>query len=625
MHSVTGESVVTPRCLWAPDTPWTTKCQSLASSRIICTSLAARSTPPHCSPDTIARVGPVPPRAAQRYFLPVSLCLRAYLTVCLCTGPAWRRTHRLRHQLHLPPISLVCSQEVIALNSAELWIGLNCLTSFSMLNDPCCPRISATGSMIYIRPGLQPANNIYGKTRMRRRANWTIAQRRNELGPSTLPLKEHERGGGSALSLDVHESRIVPVQPGNFRDARLGSCAAGIGHVPGHAQLILPLVLIPCALSDREVPIERVPPAITSDFNANASVIRLSDRPYRFRPESRPVNHRLVAHAKSRKVVKFRIQFRRGAQPELVTIGDCTFKRDLRQKHSLGHCDIHNHMDWFTNVTVSVNGIPSVIVTFTTTVRLFELLVAVTSVDWFTNVTVSVNSIPSVIVTFTTTVRLFELLVAVTVSGLVYKLGLHDEAILHSSVGNSDNQWNGFTYVALSVNSIPSVVCDIVGLHDEAILHSSVGNSDNQWNGFTYVALSVNSIPSVVCDILAPLTNHVLEEGPRPATPAAMNEARFLNMSNRLLINNSSNLGTVVVNDESKHSTFSRINIVICFIPCGGPTVICFIPCGSCAADPLDGHLGRINFNEIFQTSSNILRVRSWLNLVQDQFDKLVY
>ncbi|KAG8289835.1 UBA-like domain-containing protein 2, partial [Homalodisca vitripennis] len=45
-----------------------------------------------------------------------------------------------------------------------------------------------------------------------------------------------------------------------------------------------------------------------------------------------------------------------------------------------------------------------------------------------------------------------------------------------------------------------------------------------------------------------------------------------------------------VVNDESKHSTFSRINIVICFIPCGGPTVICFIPCGSRAADPLDGH-----------------------------------
>ncbi|KAG8262324.1 hypothetical protein J6590_054755 [Homalodisca vitripennis] len=35
----------------------------------------------------------------------------------------------------------------------------------------------------------------------------------------------------------------------------------------------------------------------------------------------------------------------------------------------------------------------------------------------------------------------------------------------------------------------------------------------------------------------------------------------------------------VVVNDESKHSTFSRINTVICFIPCGGPTVICFIPC----------------------------------------------
>ncbi|KAG8330551.1 hypothetical protein J6590_060699 [Homalodisca vitripennis] len=46
----------------------------------------------------------------------------------------------------------------------------------------------------------------------------------------------------------------------------------------------------------------------------------------------------------------------------------------------------------------------------------------------------------------------------------------------------------------------------------------------------------------------------------------------------------------VVVNDESKHSTFSRINIVICFIPCGRPTVICFIPCGSRAADSLDGH-----------------------------------
>ncbi|KAG8265571.1 hypothetical protein J6590_092079 [Homalodisca vitripennis] len=54
---------------------------------------------------------------------------------------------------------------------------------------------------------------------------------------------------------------------------------------------------------------------------------------------------------------------------------------------------------------------------------------------------------------------------------------------------------------------------------------------------------------------------------------------------------------TVVVNDESKHSTFSRINIVICFIPCGGPTVICFIPCGSRAADPLDGHR---NFKPIF-------------------------
>ncbi|KAG8296087.1 hypothetical protein J6590_065074 [Homalodisca vitripennis] len=51
---------------------------------------------------------------------------------------------------------------------------------------------------------------------------------------------------------------------------------------------------------------------------------------------------------------------------------------------------------------------------------------------------------------------------------------------------------------------------------------------------------------------------------------------------------------TVVVNDESKHSTFSRINIVICFIPCGGPTVICFIPCGSRAADPLDGHHPRV-------------------------------
>ncbi|KAG8275333.1 hypothetical protein J6590_088127 [Homalodisca vitripennis] len=56
----------------------------------------------------------------------------------------------------------------------------------------------------------------------------------------------------------------------------------------------------------------------------------------------------------------------------------------------------------------------------------------------------------------------------------------------------------------------------------------------------------------------------------------------------------------VVVNDESKHSTFSRINIVICFIPCGGPTVICFIPCGSRAADPLDGHrnvTGRYTFS----------------------------
>ncbi|KAG8264150.1 hypothetical protein J6590_017168 [Homalodisca vitripennis] len=41
-------------------------------------------------------------------------------------------------------------------------------------------------------------------------------------------------------------------------------------------------------------------------------------------------------------------------------------------------------------------------------------------------------------------------------------------------------------------------------------------------------------------------------------------------------------ISEVVVNDESKHSTFSRINIVICFIPCGGPTVICFI-----RADPV--------------------------------------
>ncbi|KAG8289424.1 hypothetical protein J6590_104634 [Homalodisca vitripennis] len=70
---------------------------------------------------------------------------------------------------------------------------------------------------------------------------------------------------------------------------------------------------------------------------------------------------------------------------------------------------------------------------------------------------------------------------------------------------------------------------------------------------------------------------------------------------------------TVVVNDESKHSTFSRINIVICFIPCGGPTVICFIPCGgptvicfipcgSRAADPLDGHrnvTGRTQFGTV--------------------------
>ncbi|KAG8309569.1 hypothetical protein J6590_082383 [Homalodisca vitripennis] len=48
----------------------------------------------------------------------------------------------------------------------------------------------------------------------------------------------------------------------------------------------------------------------------------------------------------------------------------------------------------------------------------------------------------------------------------------------------------------------------------------------------------------------------------------------------------------VVVNDESKHSTFSRINIVICFIPCGGPTVICFIPCGS-RADPVRRTPGR--------------------------------
>ncbi|KAG8261441.1 neuromedin U receptor activity protein [Homalodisca vitripennis] len=53
---------------------------------------------------------------------------------------------------------------------------------------------------------------------------------------------------------------------------------------------------------------------------------------------------------------------------------------------------------------------------------------------------------------------------------------------------------------------------------------------------------------------------------------------------------------TVVVNNESKHSTFSRINIVICFIPCGGPTVICFIPCGSRAADPLDGHRNALQF-----------------------------
>ncbi|KAG8305334.1 hypothetical protein J6590_071617, partial [Homalodisca vitripennis] len=56
----------------------------------------------------------------------------------------------------------------------------------------------------------------------------------------------------------------------------------------------------------------------------------------------------------------------------------------------------------------------------------------------------------------------------------------------------------------------------------------------------------------------------------------------------------------IVVNDESKHSTFSRINIVICFIPCGGPTVICFIPCGSRAADSLDGHrnvTGRYTFS----------------------------
>ncbi|KAG8314426.1 hypothetical protein J6590_092882 [Homalodisca vitripennis] len=39
----------------------------------------------------------------------------------------------------------------------------------------------------------------------------------------------------------------------------------------------------------------------------------------------------------------------------------------------------------------------------------------------------------------------------------------------------------------------------------------------------------------------------------------------------------------VVVNDESKHSTFSRINIVICFIPCGGPSYLLYpvrIPCG---------------------------------------------
>ncbi|KAG8278499.1 hypothetical protein J6590_019131 [Homalodisca vitripennis] len=59
-------------------------------------------------------------------------------------------------------------------------------------------------------------------------------------------------------------------------------------------------------------------------------------------------------------------------------------------------------------------------------------------------------------------------------------------------------------------------------------------------------------------------------------------------------------IAEIVVNDESKHSTFSRINIVICFIPCGGPTVICFIPCGSRAADPLDGHrnvTGRYTFS----------------------------
>ncbi|KAG8310185.1 hypothetical protein J6590_068392 [Homalodisca vitripennis] len=68
---------------------------------------------------------------------------------------------------------------------------------------------------------------------------------------------------------------------------------------------------------------------------------------------------------------------------------------------------------------------------------------------------------------------------------------------------------------------------------------------------------------------------------------------------------------TVVVNDESKHSTFSRINIVICFIPCGGPTVICFIPCGSRAADPLDGHrnvTGRYTFHEVARESRGYCR-----------------
>ncbi|KAG8316605.1 hypothetical protein J6590_046648 [Homalodisca vitripennis] len=56
---------------------------------------------------------------------------------------------------------------------------------------------------------------------------------------------------------------------------------------------------------------------------------------------------------------------------------------------------------------------------------------------------------------------------------------------------------------------------------------------------------------------------------------------------------------TVVVNDESKHSTFSRINIVICFIPCGGPTVICFI-----RADPVRRtHWTGISSRKIFTLS----------------------